>query len=742
MLPVQAPPFDRLGHALQSARGYLEKVGRLNARYRAGDIHAHVPPLVLDADYTLEEAFEAAFPISHALRERAAHGLFASLPVAFDPSESVGPFLATIDRDASGEPYRFLDLGAQIATQALGENHPALVEAVVQELPYAVCKNAHSEYQTALSLRCKAELARVAPEGTPRVFVVNTGAEAVENGIKAALLNRVLTSGQVDGGFFISFDHAFHGRTLGSLAVTQRKKARLGFPTFDWPHATFPFDDPRAPRATDRREEKALREIWELLITGRRGGIRRTREAFRRELAAIDGALAGPAEEIPAFVEEAAARVAPEIRERSRRVAGVLVEPIQGEGGVRMATPRFFRRLRLLTRIHDVPLLFDEVQTGGGITGTFWAHEAFDLPLPPDAVMWAKKSQCGVLFVSEELATFFQAEKKFNTTWEGDSVGAVRLLATLNEVDLAEARRTGEHSRVALDALSREFPEFIQDVRGVGCMLAFDVARADWRDVVRERAFRLGLILLPAGDRTLRFYPRFDMERYAIDEAVDLFRRAILEVIARPAEKPSAGGLKVRVGAFDCPRACLEPVDLDVGSFPVHRDAVMAVEVERYGSLSQYPADVLRSGRRPLLQYTDETLESTLGAGRSIGLALRDRVSGRVVAYAVGSPLENHDEQGVREDPHYGDGNTFYLQAMATLPSIRNAAEVEGHLLDRLLARVAAEGFDHVSTLIEGRFWRERPAWIGRASQLRTVENYLGSGIDYVYLTATVNPEE
>ena len=77
------------------------------------------------------------------------------------------------------------------------------------------------------ALRLKAELNRIAPAGTPRHFVVNTGAEAVENAIKAVLMNRVLSSDERDGGFVVSFEGAFHGRTLGALAVTHRKRARL-----------------------------------------------------------------------------------------------------------------------------------------------------------------------------------------------------------------------------------------------------------------------------------------------------------------------------------------------------------------------------------------------------------------------------------------------------------------------------------------------------------------------------------
>ena len=155
-----------------------------------------------------------------------------------------------------------------------------------------------------------------------------------------------------------------------------------------------------------------------------------------------------------AFVQAQRANLTPDVVRRSRRVAAVLVEPIQGEGGVRLASARFMRKLRLLTRIYDVPLVFDEVQTGWGMTGRLWAHELFDLPCPPDVVTWAKKAQNGVLFVSEELATFFQEEKKFNTTWEGDSVGMVRLLAAARQ---AGSRAGAAHRRARAEAGSRRW---------------------------------------------------------------------------------------------------------------------------------------------------------------------------------------------------------------------------------------------------------------------------------------------
>src|SRR5438128_4817673 len=276
-----------LSRPLERVDEFLRRVAHLNARYRGGEMRAHVPDALADGDRPLEELVEQHLPKSHAALAAASRSLFFSLPVAFDPSESVGPYLGIADRDGAGEPYRFLDMGALIATQAFGENDPTVVRAVIDSLPFVTSRYAHSEYQTVLSLRLKAALTKVAPAGTPRFFVCNTGAEAVENAIKSVLLNRVKTSETADGGFVVSFEGAFHGRTLGSLAVTHRKKARLGFPTFDWPHIPFPVDDARAPKETARREERTLKQLWDLLGKGR--------DTFKREMDAMDEFLARPA---------------------------------------------------------------------------------------------------------------------------------------------------------------------------------------------------------------------------------------------------------------------------------------------------------------------------------------------------------------------------------------------------------------------------------------------------------------
>jgi 4-aminobutyrate aminotransferase/(S)-3-amino-2-methylpropionate transaminase len=745
--------------SLTHATASLRRVEQLNQQYRAGLVHANVPLALADAERLVDTIVEQHLPLSNAALQSAARGLFFSLPVAFDPAESVGPYLAIIDRDASGQPYRFLDMGALIATQAFGENDPAVVRAVLESLPFVTSRYAHSEYQTVLSLRLKAALSRIAPAGTPRHFIVNTGAEAVENAIKSVLMNRVMTSPEGDGGFIVSFEGAFHGRTLGALAVTHRKRARLGFPTFDWPHVSFPVEEQRSPKETARREERTLKQLWDLLVSGRLPRAEKSRDTFKREIDAIDEFLQtkspqgpqGPDQWDPAavaaFVESQRASLTPDVARRARRVAAVLVEPIQGEGGVRMASTRFMRKLRLLTKIYDVPLVFDEVQSGWGMTGRLWAHELFDLPSPPDVVTWAKKAQNGVLFVSEELATFFQEEKKFNTTWEGDSVGMVRLLALMDKMDLEQVRRTGERARAGLEALAREHRAILRNVRGAGVMLAFDVIRADWCEALLDRAFRRGLILLAAGQRSVRFYPRYDTEPAAIDEAISIIRVAIEDLFSQGARPPapvsadtSSAGVKTRVGSLAIPLDTVESVEVTPATFDTLKRQIYAVEQERYGTGASdgTAAGAEPGGRRSPLQFTLDTLEATMANPNAIGVAVRDRVSGRLVAYALGSAIENHDEEGVSSDPHFGENNTFYLQATATAPTVQNVVEIENFLLEALREKVLAAGFEYLSTLIEERLLETAPPWLKGAAVLDRIENYLGSGIVFVYLHAAL----
>ncbi len=154
-------------------------------------------------------------------------------------------------------------------------------------------------------------------------------------------------------------------------------------------------------------------------------------------------------------------------------------------------------------------------------------------------------------------------------------------------------------------------------------------------------------------------------------------------------------------------------------------------------SSSGYPPGVPRSGWRPLLQYPVEVIEGTLSNPRAVGLALR--FSGRVIAYAAGSPLEDNEEEGVLDDPHYGERQTFYLLATATHPSVENDGQIMNLLLELLAARARESGYVYLSTVIEER-WREAgPAWWRSAHVLRVLENYLGSGIRFAYLQTALS---
>lgn len=108
------------------------------------------------------------------------------------------------------------------------------------------------------------------------------------------------------------------------------------------------------------------------------------------------------------------------------------------------------------------------------------------------------------------------------------------------------------------------------------------------------------------------------------------------------------------------------------------------------------------------------------------------------MAYALGSPLENHDEVGVRNDPSFGDNDTLYLQAMAVSPQLKNQVEVEGLILDAFRARGEWAGFRAISSLIEARVAETGPAWVRAAAVLETVDDYLQSGVRFVYLRAAI----
>jgi hypothetical protein len=219
------------------------------------------------------------------------------------------------------------------------------------------------------------------------------------------------------------------------------------------------------------------------------------------------------------------------------------------------------------------------------------------------------------------------------------------------------------------------------------------------------------------------------MEPSAIQEAMALLRRAVTDMVGAQAPARVPTGPEVRVGTLDLPPGTLDVVDLNGPGAAQLLPQVHALEEEQYGS---------RADRRTFLEYPPDVLDGTLAHLRSVGIGLRDRVSGRLVAYALGSPLENHDELGVRDDPSYGDNTAIYLQAMAVSPQLKNQGEVEGLVLDAFRARSEWLGYGVLSTLIETGVVERGPAWLKAATVVETIENYMQSGIAFVYLRSSL----
>src|SRR5206468_9723432 len=131
-----------------------------------------------------------------------------------------------------------------------------------------------------------------------------------------------------------------------------------------------------------------------------------------------------------------------------------------------------------------------------------------------------------------------------------------------DKLDLDEVRRTGDRARTGLASIAQDYPEILKNVRGAGVMLGFDIQRADLRDALLDRTFRRGLVLLGAGERTIRFYPRYDTEPYAIDEAIAILRAAVEDVVGGRIAADSQPAPRIRLGTPAIPLDTVELGDL------------------------------------------------------------------------------------------------------------------------------------------------------------------------------------
>jgi len=283
---------------------------------------------------------------------------------------------------------------------------------------------------------------------------------------------------------------AFHGRSGYTMSLTNtdpNKTAR--FPQFDWPRIDTP-------------KQHAGPDAW------------------------------------PVEVREALAVRQAEAFFAARRddIAAIVVEPIQAEGGDNHLRPQFLQGLRDLCDEFEALLVFDEVQTGVGLTGTFWAFQG--LGVVPDLVAFGKKTQvCGILCgrrVEEVEGHVFEKSSRINSTWGGNLVDMVRFDRVLEVIEaddlVGNAWRTGAHLLDRLEGLAARF-EGVTDPRGRGLMCAFDLPDSAARNAVIDRAYELGAIVLGCGTRTVRFRPALSVTTGQLDEGLDVVAQAIVDTL-------------------------------------------------------------------------------------------------------------------------------------------------------------------------------------------------------------------
>ena len=388
---------------------------------------------------------------------------------------------------------RYLDMFTFVASSALGMNHPALADDDqfrAELVEAALNKPSNPDLHSVPMAQFVDMFTRVLGDPSlPHLFFVEGGALAVENALKVAFdwKSRHNQARGIDpelGTRVLHLRGAFHGRSGYTLSLTNTKPITVArFPKFDWPRID-------APYIRDGADMAALEA-----------------ESLRQARAAFEA--------------------------HPHDIACFLAEPIQGEGGDRHFRPEFFAAMRALCDEYDALLIFDEVQTGCGMTGSPWAYQ--QLGVEPDVVAFGKKTQvCGIMAgrrVDEVADNVFAVASRLNSTWGGnltDMVRARRILQVIEADGLFErAAEQGAYLRTRLDELAADFPAIVLEPRGRGLMCAFNLPTTADRDELIRQLWRRGVILLPAGGDGVRFRPALTVSAAEIDEAVAAVRAAL-----------------------------------------------------------------------------------------------------------------------------------------------------------------------------------------------------------------------
>ncbi|MDX1874216.1 L-lysine 6-transaminase [Mycolicibacterium sp. 120266] len=425
------------------------------------------------------------------------------VPAVLSRSILADGFDFVLDTERSGGSYlvdarsgaRYLDMFTFFASSALGMNHPALTSAEARaELgAVAVNKPSNSDIYSVPMARFVDTFARVLGDpALPHLFFIDGGALAVENALKVAFdwksrHNEALGK-SAPGTRVLHLRGAFHGRSGYTMSLTNTDPNKVArFPKFDWPRIDAPYLRPGADPVELEAES-----------------LRQARAAFER------------------YPDD---------------IACFIAEPIQGEGGDRHLRPEFFAAMRELCDEFDALLIFDEVQTGCGMTGTAWAYQ--QLGVRPDVVAFGKKTQvCGVMAggrVAEVPDNVFTVSSRINSTWGGnltDMVRSRRILEVIEADGLVDnARVLGAYLLDQLRSLASEFPDAVLDPRGRGLMCAFSMPTTALRDDLIRTLWDRHVIMLPSGVDSVRFRPALTVTTAELDAAMKEVRAAVRDVL-------------------------------------------------------------------------------------------------------------------------------------------------------------------------------------------------------------------
>lgn len=385
---------------------------------------------------------------------------------------------------------RYLDFAAGIAVAATGHSHPEVVRAIQEQAEKFI--HISSDYYHTKWVELGEKLDEIAPfEEKAVCFMTNSGTESVEAAIKLARYATGRTQ-------FIGFLGAFHGRTMGAVTFSASKSTyhKGFFPLLNGVvHAPFP--DPYRP-----------------ILAGRPG------EDY--------------GETVVRYIEdEIIDRLIPD-----EDIAGILLEPIQGEGGYIVPPPGFFPALRKLCDKYGILLIADEVQAGVGRTGKWWSIQNFGVE--PDIVTSAKGiasgMPLGVMMARKNLMVW--PKGSHGNTFGGNPISCAAALATLNLIEnqyLANASEVGTYTMDALSEIATRHPS-IGQVRGIGLMIGLEFVKDQntkepakhLRDSIVDKAFERGLLTLGCGRSTIRISPPLSVTKAEIDEGLLIFEEAIL----------------------------------------------------------------------------------------------------------------------------------------------------------------------------------------------------------------------